>query len=100
MIDLERELKTSIRTGKVILGTKRTLKILRNGRAKLIIVAKNTPEIIKQKIMYYAKLANFPIYEFPGTSLELGSLCGKPFSVAALAIIDEGESEILKLVEG
>ena len=100
MIDLERELKTSIRTGKVILGAKRTLKIVKNSRAKLIIVARNAPETFKERIKYYASLAKYPVWEFPGTSLELGSLCGKPFSVSALAVIDEGESEILKLVEG
>jgi len=27
----------------------------------------------------------------------LGAICGKPFSVAALAIVDAGESEILNI---
>ena len=31
--------------------------------------------------------------------MELGAICGKPFSVAALAIVDPGESNILSLVE-
>ena len=37
------------------------------------------------------------IHIYSGNNMELGALCGKPFSVSALAIIDKGTSNILTL---
>ncbi len=98
-MDLGRELRTAMKTGKIILGYKQTLKACMFGKAQLIIVANNAPERIKKEIIYYAKIAQVPVYIFPGSSWDLGGLCGKPFMVSSLAIIDPGESEILRLAE-
>ena len=38
-----------------------------------------------------------PVYGYQGMGKDLGSACGKPFSVAALAIIEPGDSEIMAL---
>ncbi|RLF15451.1 MAG: 50S ribosomal protein L30e [Thermoprotei archaeon] len=99
MIDLARELQTVMRTGKVIIGFKKTLNACRFGKAKLVIVALNAPSHIKEDIMYYAKLSGIPVYVYPGSSWDLGALCRKPFMVSSLAIIDPGESNIMALVE-
>jgi large subunit ribosomal protein L30e len=37
------------------------------------------------------------VFRFEGNNMELGALCGKPFSVSALAVIDKGTSNILSL---
>jgi len=99
MINIERELKTAIRTGKVILGSKSTIKTLKLGKSKMIIIASNCPIEIREDIEYYCKLSSTPYYIYPGNSWELGALCGKPFMVAAFSINDPGESNILSLVE-
>jgi large subunit ribosomal protein L30e len=39
-----------------------------------------------------------PVYSYQGIGKDLGSACGKPFSVAALAVIEPGESEIMALL--
>ncbi len=96
-MDFARELRTAIRTGKVVLGSRRTIKLLVNGQAKMVIIAQNAPEHIRRDIEYYAKLAKVPVYVYPGTSWDLGAVCQKPFMVAALAILDPGESNILDL---
>ncbi len=96
---IENELRAAIRTGKVIIGSNKTIKYLKLGKAKLVVIASNTPPHIKKDIKYYAKLSNTPVYEYEGTNMELGAICGKPFSVAALAIIDPGESNILSIIE-
>jgi large subunit ribosomal protein L30e len=36
-------------------------------------------------------------HRYEGTNMELGALCGKPFSVSALAVIEKGSSNILSL---
>jgi large subunit ribosomal protein L30e len=46
-----------MKSGKYVLGYKQTLKTLRNGKSKLIIIASNTPPLRKSEIEYYAMLA-------------------------------------------
>jgi large subunit ribosomal protein L30e len=48
--------------------------------------------------MHYSKLSDIPVYDYEGTSLELGSVCGKPFTVATLIIKDPGDSNILEIM--
>ncbi len=100
MVDLARELQTTLRTGKVVIGSRRTIKAVLNGKPKLVIVAANAPTDVRRDLEVYCKLANIPLYVFPGTSWDLGGLCRKPFMVAALAILDPGESSIMDLVKG
>ncbi|MFP3232370.1 MAG: 50S ribosomal protein L30e [Sulfolobaceae archaeon] len=95
-IGFEGELRTLLRTGKVILGTKRTLKMLKLGKVKGIIIASTLRQDLKDDLIHYAKLAGIPYYEYKGSALELGTLCGKPFIVSAIGVIDEGESKIFQ----
>lgn len=99
MVSLESELKMVLKTGKVIIGSKQTIKYVKLGKAKMVILAANAPPNIRNDILYYAKLSNIPVYIYKGTSVDLGVLCGKPFMVSAITILDEGESRILELVE-
>jgi large subunit ribosomal protein L30e len=99
-MDLAFELRKVLETGEAVLGSKRTIQLAKTGGAKLIIVARNAPADIKEDIYYYAKLSGIPVYEFEGTSVELGTLLGKPFVVASLAIVNPGESNILALAGG
>jgi len=98
-IDIERELRIALRTGKVVFGSNTAVKNAKLGKGKLIIIARNCPDDIKSDILYYSRLSKIPIYVYPGSSWDLGAICGKPFMVASLTIIDPGDSEILSLVE-
>jgi large subunit ribosomal protein L30e len=80
-----------VKTGKVIIGANRTVDAAANGSAKMVILASNCPEEIKKKVQE----TNVPVLEYEGTSVELGPVCGKPFTIAAMAILDAGESDIL-----
>jgi large subunit ribosomal protein L30e len=46
-----------MKSGKVTLGYKSTLKSLRTGKAKLVIIAGNTPPLRKSELEYYAMLS-------------------------------------------
>ena len=89
-ISLDNVIRTIVRTGKVVLGSRRTIKLVKLGRAKAVIIARNAPRDLRADVEYYAKLSQVPIIEYPGTNLELGALCGKPFSVAMMAVLDLG----------
>jgi len=100
VVDVDKAIRMAVRTGKVILGNKRTIQLVKQGKVKLTIVAFNCPAEIKSDLEYYCKLSNVPVYIYNGTSWDLGAVCGKPFMVATMAIIDPGDSEILKLMKG
>ncbi|PNP54484.1 hypothetical protein THARTR1_05041 [Trichoderma harzianum] len=74
---------------------KSTLKSLRSGKAKLIIIAGNTPPLRKSELEYYSMLSKAPIHHFAGNNIELGTACGKLFRCSTLAILDAGDSDIL-----
>ncbi|MEM1597209.1 MAG: 50S ribosomal protein L30e [Pyrobaculum sp.] len=99
MVDISRELQVAINTGKVVIGFEETKKAILAGTPKLVILAANAPKWAKDDVEYYAKLANIPVFVFPGSSIELGTATKRPHKIMALAVIDPGQSEILKIVE-
>lgn len=95
-MDLERALKTAISTGDVKLGAKESLKAVKGGYAKLLILAANCPG--SEEISSLSSEKGIPVkkIDIPGT--ELGTLCGRPFAVSALAIIEPGSSDIISIL--
>lgn len=87
-----------IKSGKYSLGYKSTIKALRAGKAKLVIIAGNTPVLRKSELEYYAMLSKTQVYYFQGGNNELGTVCGKLFRVGTLAILDVGDSDILSAI--
>ncbi len=90
MIDMNRALKTASATGDVRFGLAETRKAIKKGEAKMVVVAKNCPDVPAAQSGSSMKLI---VYE--GTNVELGNACGKPFPISALAVVSPGESNIL-----
>ncbi|XP_071948212.1 large ribosomal subunit protein eL30-like [Antedon mediterranea] len=89
-------LQLVMKSGKYHLGLKQTLKALRQGKAKLVILASNTPQLRKSEIEYYAMLAKTGVHHYTGNNIELGTACGKYFRVCTLCITDPGDSDIIR----
>ncbi|MHA1311437.1 MAG: 50S ribosomal protein L30e [Candidatus Helarchaeota archaeon] len=100
-INLENALRITLKTGKVIIGSKRSLKAIKQGNVRMVIKASNCPDHIASDIYKYCNEfePKIDIYEFKGSSLDLGFLCGKPYMISVLGIISEGDSDITKLLE-
>lgn len=94
-LNFEKSLVKAIKTGTVIFGSKKSIELANSGKTKLLILAKNCPHKIKSLI----SSKDIKIYTYDGTSRELGPVCGKPFTIASMSIIDEGESEILSFCD-
>jgi len=90
-VDISRALKAAITTGKVEFGVDQTEKAVKAGKAQMVILSRNCPSAI----LTDSTGVKTHIYE--GNNMELGALCGKPFSVSALVVIDKGTSNILTL---
>merc|ERR1712046_459750 len=86
-----------MRSGKVSLGYKQTLKTLRNGKAKLVLISANCPALRKSEIEYYAMLAKTGVHHFAGSNVDLGTACGKYFRCSSMTITDPGDSDIMKV---
>lgn len=98
-MDVDKAINLAIKTGKVVLGTKRTLRQVKQGKTQLVIIAANCPKEIQEEVTYYGKLSEIPVYTYQGTSWDLGSVCGRPHMVTCLAVEQPGDSKILKLKE-
>ena len=98
-MELTQALKRIMATGKIQYGTNSTIENIKNGKAKAVVIAKNTPKDIKEDIQNYAKNANIPVITSNETSLNLGEICGKPFLITALAVINPGDVKIKELTE-
>ncbi|MDL2270187.1 50S ribosomal protein L30e [Methanobrevibacter sp. OttesenSCG-928-I08] len=96
MMDVERGIRVAVDTGDVTLGSEKSIQSLKLGKGKLVVVAQNSPKEIIEDVEYYSNLSEIPFYTYEGTSVDLGSVCGKPFTVATLVINDPGDSTILE----
>merc|ERR1711962_866942 len=85
-----------MKSGKYTLGYRSTLKTLRQGKAKLVIIGTNTPQLRKSEIEYYAMLSKTGVHHCTGNNIELGTACGKYFRVSVLSITDPGDSDIIR----
>ena len=101
MIDISKALKAAITTGDVAFGVDQTEKAVKAGKAQMIVLADNCPsEFVSKNCpseMLTAADVGVKVHVYEGNNMELGALCGKPFSVSALAVIDKGTSNILTL---
>jgi large subunit ribosomal protein L30e len=88
-------LKLVMRSGKVNLGYKQTLKLLRSNKAKMILIASNCPPLRKSEIEYMAMLAKTQVHHYGGDNTALGTACGKFYNCSVMSIIDAGDSDIL-----
>lgn len=100
MPELDKEIWLAYSTGRVLIGARKVIRLLKTGteKPKLIVLAKNAPESIRKEIEYLAQMAGVPVIFHEGGSLSLGRAMRKPFFVSAAAIMEEGESSILEVV--
>ena len=93
-MDFNASLRKAVKTGTVFLGRNRTRECIDEGKARLVVVAENSPESVKNMVSGI----DIPVYVYEGSSLQLGKACGMPYVVSALAVVEPGESDILNAV--
>ncbi|XP_016079725.1 PREDICTED: 60S ribosomal protein L30-like [Miniopterus natalensis] len=85
-----------MKSGKYVPGYKHSLKMIRPGKAKLVILANTRPALRKSELEYYTMLARTGVHHYRGNNIELGTACGKLYRVCTLTIIDPGDSDIIR----
>ncbi|KAM8896138.1 large ribosomal subunit protein eL30-like [Lycaon pictus] len=89
-------LQLIMKSGKYILGYKQTLKMIRHGKAKLVILANNCPALRKSEIENHTMLAKTGVHHYTGNNIGLHIACVKYYRVCTLAIIDPRDSDIIR----
>jgi len=67
MENINSKLALTMKSGKANLGYKATIKSLRQGKSKLVLIASNCPPLRKSEIEYYAMLAKTAVHHYSGS---------------------------------
>lgn len=86
MTDLTEIIQSAIKSNKIIIGYKESIKFIKTNSPKMIILAKDVPEKIKKEIEDNTKVFEIEVKIFKGSCKDLGVICGKPFPVTTLVI--------------
>ncbi len=92
-------IRLCVESGKVGMGARTGVMASLLGKAKLFVVASNAPEEVMGQVKKYSAASNIPMIVFEGSSIELGSVCGKPFPVSVLSVYETGSSPIMDLAK-
>ncbi len=95
MANLSTDIRLAVDSGKVAIGMNSVAESIRANTSKAVVVAVPNKKEFTQEIAHLCKLSGTRTLQFKGTSMELGAVCGKPYSIAALSIIEPGNSNIL-----
>jgi large subunit ribosomal protein L30e len=98
-VEINTEIRRAVDTGKVSFGERQCLKSLAKGIGELVIVSETLPHNEREKIEHIAKIENKKFYVFAGNGLALGSVCGKPFVVSTMLVLDAGKSKLIEAVQ-
>lgn len=79
------ELKDVLKEKNIVFGTNETVKGLKLGKVKKVLLASNCPKSVKDTITHYAKIANAVVVELDVPDKEIGLLSKKPFGVSVLS---------------
>ncbi|MCL4389168.1 MAG: 50S ribosomal protein L30e [Candidatus Marsarchaeota archaeon] len=96
MAEISNDIRLAVDSGETAIGLKSVINSIKDGSAKLIIMASKNKKENASDITHIAGLAGIKMINFEGNPAELGAVCGKPFSVSTLSIIEPGNSNILK----
>lgn len=99
MKDIKEKLLSTVKTGTVEYGMKKAVNKLYAEEPELVLVSKNCPQAMKDRIKYYCRINQTRYLESNYSSLDLGSICGRQHSVSVLTVLNPGESGILEGLE-
>ncbi len=93
------DIRLAVDSGDVALGARQVIRSIESNSAKLVVIASGNKADTINDIKYITGISGIKLEVFTGNSMELGSVCGKPYSVSVLAVIDPGNSNILNAPE-
>jgi large subunit ribosomal protein L30e len=96
MPDFNNDIRLAVNTGEVSIGHRDVIRSISSSKAQVVVVAAKARKELVNDIYHMVNIANVKLIKFDGNSLDLGTLCGKPYPVSSIAVISPGNSGILK----
>lgn len=81
---MKAEIRKLLGTDKLVIGTDRVLRLLREGALKQVLVASNCAADVREDVDHLAGAAEVTALDI--TNEELGVYCKKPFNIQLLGI--------------
>lgn len=83
---MKADIRKLLGTDALIIGSERTMKALRAGELKQVLLSSNCDPSLKDTADHYAKLAGVEVVQLDVPNEELGVFCKKPFNIQLLGI--------------
>lgn len=82
-----KELRDFIKQEKVVIGTDKTLKMLKTNQLSKVFLSSNCPNDIKESISLMCTLGSVEMVQLENLNEEIGEICKKPFSISIIGIL-------------
>jgi len=83
---MKAEIRKLLGSGKLVIGTDRCLKLLRQGKLKKVMLASNCNAIVVEDVQRYSGQTGAEVVVLDVPNEELGVFCKKPFHISVLGI--------------
>lgn len=87
------EIKKLLKSKTLIIGADRVLKALKNKELVKIFLASNASAELVGDIDYYSNISKIEVEKLDVPNDELGVICKKPFSIAAIGVKNMADKE-------
>jgi large subunit ribosomal protein L30e len=81
-----KEIVKALKDGKLLVGSRSVLKGIKAGNVKEVFYANNCPGGTLKDLNHYSEASKIEVKKFEESSVRLGEICGKPFSVLLIGI--------------
>ncbi|MBW3019176.1 ribosomal L7Ae/L30e/S12e/Gadd45 family protein [Candidatus Woesearchaeota archaeon] len=81
------ELKKLMASDKLVFGSERTIKMLRDKGIKKVFLSSNCEENKKEMVMHLCKINGVPVEQLDKSAEDIGVVCRKPFSVSIIGVL-------------
>lgn len=87
MNEATKEIKSLLKTKKLVLGTKQTIKNIKRNKLEKFFIAENCNPETKKDLTQYAKITEVKAINLKNSNQELGVICKKPFAISVVGVL-------------
>jgi large subunit ribosomal protein L30e len=87
MTDLMTDIRKLLADKRLVIGTDRTLKLVRQGKLAKVFLSSNCPSKLKEDLNKYCGLNGIECQDLAVPNEELGVWCKKPFAISVLGVL-------------
>jgi ribosomal protein L30E len=81
------EIKKLLADKRLVAGTERALKLVRQGKLAKVYLSANCPPMVKEDLLRHCALAGIECQELQVSNEELGVWCKKPFAISVCGVL-------------